>query len=148
MVEHWMSPKGFEEVFFFGDREAGEHLPRAARRWAGRALDGLDRDLVYTVGLLLSELVTNAVKHGLPGDVIVKIVEQFSELHCRVSSNTDGSFPRLKPADDHGEGGRGLAIVDSYASSWSWILDGPDRIWVLFDIPLPDEQLTPTSPPP
>lgn len=41
-----------------------ERTPRAARDWLTRALDGLDETTLDTARTVLSELATNAVRHG------------------------------------------------------------------------------------
>jgi two-component sensor histidine kinase len=71
----------------------------------------LDAERAWRVGLIVSELITNAVRHGLGGrngEIIVVVMGRESgEIHCRVTDNGrgDGEF---RP-------GRGSGIVDALA---------------------------------
>ncbi|GHJ40796.1 SpoIIE family protein phosphatase [Streptomyces sp. TS71-3] len=81
----------------------------AGRSAAARQLDawGLP-ELAFTTELIVSELVTNAVRHAW-GPIGVRLIRD-EVLICEVSdpSNTQ---PRLMRAGDTDEGGRGLFIV-------------------------------------
>lgn len=89
----------------------GLRAPALARdvvaRWAGEA--GADRvadDLI----LIVSELVTNAVRHGAP-PVRVELAAERGSVTVSVSDGSPGApEPRLPGAQ--AEGGRGLLLVD------------------------------------
>lgn len=132
MTAHRTSSDGLEKVFAYEEKSVSD-----ARHWATAALDGLDKDFLFTVGLLISELVTNAYRHGTPGDITVKIVKRFGALHCRVANTQSGTKPCLALAADTAESGRGLAIIDAESSSWGWVDGGNGRTWVSFEIPIP-----------
>lgn len=70
----------------------------------------VDRDVIDSVALVLSELVTNALVHGGP-DVAVRIRLESGSLWIEV---VDGSptVPRVRIAGEDDESGRGLLIVD------------------------------------
>ncbi len=103
------------------------------------------------VALVVSELVTNALRHGLPDDtprepqvppVRLHLMRWTGRLVCAVrdpshespgASAEDASFP-----DPCGtaESGRGLFLVDSFSDSWGWhplagTLHGK-VVWALF----------------
>lgn len=69
-----------------------------------------------TVSLLVSEVATNALIHGV-GQVRVRVVPQSKGVRIEV---IDGSatLPHPRDAALLDEGGRGLALVDALASSW------------------------------
>ncbi|MFE7624463.1 ATP-binding protein [Streptomyces sp. NPDC057509] len=79
-------------------------------------------ELIEPAGLLLSELVTNALIHG-QGDVGIRV--HLAEGRCVIAVR-DGSSarPRLRRADAQEEGGRGLLLVDALAAEWGVSPDG------------------------
>lgn len=99
-------------------------LPATAAA-AGRARDtvrgvltgwGLDGE-ADTATLLVSELVTNAVRHaGTSLDITVLHTDDC--LRVAVSDGEGSHWPRLVEPDLDAEGGRGLWLVDQLASSW------------------------------
>jgi two-component sensor histidine kinase len=65
----------------------------------------------WRVGLIVSELVTNAVRHAFPergGALLVELSSSPGLLYCRVSDNGGASIPHPQP-------GRGRSIVDALA---------------------------------
>ena len=72
-------------------------------------------ELIPTTELLVSELVTNAIRHAT-GDVTLRMVLEGS-LVCEV---LDGSaaLPRLRHAGRDEECGRGLEVVSQFAQRW------------------------------
>lgn len=89
----------------------GEVRARALRRLADWGLD----EAAFAVELMLSELVTNAIRHG-SGPVRVRLLHGRT-LICEVcdASNT---APHLRRAASTDEGGRGLFLVAQLARSW------------------------------
>ncbi|MFF8024665.1 SpoIIE family protein phosphatase [Streptomyces sp. NPDC007896] len=75
---------------------------------------GLD-DMAFTTELILSELVTNAIRYG-SGSIQVRVLRDRS-LICEVSDNSSTS-PRLRYAATTDEGGRGLFLVAQLAERW------------------------------
>lgn len=96
---------------------ASSMSPATAREWARRngcqehALDRLDDVL-----LLISELVTNAVRHGVP-PIRLAIECDDTLLHVRVR---DGSpaLPARREVGIESEGGRGMTLVELLTSTW------------------------------
>ncbi|MER6217694.1 SpoIIE family protein phosphatase [Streptomyces sp. NPDC001674] len=93
--------------------------PRAVgeiRGAAARTLDGWDlSELGFATELILSELVTNALRHG-SGPVRVRLLYD-QTLTCEV---WDGSStaPHLRYAATTDEGGRGLFLVAQLSEHW------------------------------
>ena len=73
----------------------------------------LPTDRAITIGLMVNELVTNAVKYGFPGDttgtVVVRLKRVPGELRLTVADNGQGVDPRRA---DSGLGGR---LVEGFA---------------------------------
>ncbi|MFF7162495.1 SpoIIE family protein phosphatase [Streptomyces sp. NPDC008086] len=75
---------------------------------------GLD-EVAFAAELMLSELVTNAIRHGA-GPIRVRLLHDRS-LVCEVS-DTSNTAPHLRRAATTDEGGRGLFLVAQLAESW------------------------------
>ena len=94
-----------------------------------RDLD-LPTDTVSVAELALSEIVTNAVVHGLP-PIVLHVQGTASRLEVSVSDASPAQ-PRADETRLDATGGRGLAIVAAVAGEWGCVPDpsGPGkRIW-------------------
>ncbi|MGR4877990.1 SpoIIE family protein phosphatase [Streptomyces sp. LARHCF249] len=76
---------------------------------------GLD-DLVFTTELVVSELVTNAIRHAAAGPIQLRLIRD-QTLICEVSDSGLTS-PHLRQAAGDDEGGRGLFIVAQTTQQW------------------------------
>jgi anti-sigma regulatory factor (Ser/Thr protein kinase) len=124
---------------------------REARLFTRRTLDEWDvGDRFDDICLVVSELVTNALRHGLPGDhrhdpephaeptpsVRLHLLRWTDRLVCAVRDPShDTPVPR-ESEDFAAESGRGLFLVGSFSDSWGWYplagaLDGK-VVWSLF----------------
>ncbi|MEV6316085.1 SpoIIE family protein phosphatase [Streptomyces sp. NPDC051776] len=93
-----------------------EQAPGKARRLARRALDrwGL-ADLSDSVELLISEVVTNAVRYA-ERPITLRLLRT-DVLRCEVGDDVP-QLPRLRQARPSDEGGRGLYLVNKLARRW------------------------------
>jgi hypothetical protein len=89
-------------------REARSVIAEPMKRWELE-------DLIPTTELLVSELVTNAVKYSR-GDVTLRLVNE-KALVCEVLDNS-GALPRLRQANSDDENGRGLQVVRQLSQRW------------------------------
>lgn len=109
----------------FDDSAAG-----AARRAIRPILESwscTDEDWLYDAGVIVSELVTNAIRHGGGG---LELVVTMHERSVTVSV-ADGSavVPAVREGD--GDGGRGLVIIEALAEAWGVENHhGGKRVWV------------------
>ncbi|MFI1179933.1 ATP-binding protein [Streptomyces sp. NPDC020799] len=82
------------------------------------------KDVVDTVELIVSELLTNALLHTIPvpGDEIgLSVAEAGGAVLIEVEDGGGPTTPAIRPrAGDECEHGRGLALVDAMADSWAW----------------------------
>ncbi|MEU1280917.1 SpoIIE family protein phosphatase [Streptomyces sp. NPDC005805] len=94
------------------------HAPAAARALVRRQAGewGLTEDATDSAELVVSELVTNAVRYGT-APLTLRLLRSGSALTCEVH---DGSqvAPHLRHARTVDEGGRGLFIVSQLATRW------------------------------
>jgi anti-sigma regulatory factor (Ser/Thr protein kinase) len=90
----------------------------------GRAREGLTAFLAERVSatqmddanLVLGELVTNALRHGL-GEVVVRASLDGGAVSLSVTDSGQEQ-PTMLPRDPHRIGGLGLHIVDGLSSRW------------------------------
>ncbi|WP_192341972.1 SpoIIE family protein phosphatase [Streptomyces sp. VITNK9] len=88
-----------------------------ARRLVGQQLAVWELDeAVPTTELIVSELVTNAIRYGR-GPVRLRLVRDRGRLLCEVT-DTNSASPHLRHARASDEGGRGLFIVMRLSSHW------------------------------
>ncbi|GAA3391381.1 SpoIIE family protein phosphatase [Streptomyces roseoviridis] len=106
-----------------------------ARELARAQLTGWELEpLVDTVELLVSELVTNALRYG-EGEIRLRLLRDRT-LVCEV---WDAGLvqPRRRRAKDTDEGGRGLQLVGLLSAAWG-SRRTPRGKTVWFELPLPD----------
>lgn len=97
---------------------------RAVEQWFGALLDPDDLERVK---LLTSELVTNAVVHGV-GKITLHARLDDDRVLVEVVDEGHGFERTLHKRDFDEVGGRGLAIVDAEASRWG-IHEGTTHVW-------------------
>ena len=90
-------------------------------------------ELVFTTELIVSELVTNAIRYG-SAPIGLRLIRQ-SALICEVSDASNTS-PRLRHARTTDEGGRGLFLVAQMSHRWGTRYAAVGKIvWVEQGIP-------------
>ncbi|MDT0573443.1 SpoIIE family protein phosphatase [Streptomyces sp. DSM 3412] len=87
---------------------ARAHVTRQLEDWGLGELD-------FTAELVVSELVTNAIRYGRP-PVRLRLIRDRT-LICEVS-DSGGTTPHLRRARGYDEGGRGLLLVAQLAEDW------------------------------
>jgi anti-sigma regulatory factor (Ser/Thr protein kinase) len=110
----------------------GAQAPAQARTTIADWLEGLvDRRSVEDVKLLVSELVTNAVRHPRrDGHIDVTLELSRARVRVEVCDPGDGfRKPRVGAPPPDALGGRGLLIVDRVASRWGVTAGRPTRVW-------------------
>jgi anti-sigma regulatory factor (Ser/Thr protein kinase) len=111
------------------------HVP-AVRRWA-QAVAAAWGAAADQAGLVVTELVTNAIRHtrsGQPGGVVVVAVAGGWDgvtVHVHDLGAPGGQVPRPRPADGDGpaDGGRGLPIVAAISEQWGTVPAAWCPVW-------------------
>ncbi|MER6473073.1 SpoIIE family protein phosphatase [Streptomyces collinus] len=96
---------------------------------------GVDDETAYTTEMIVSELVTNAIRYGTP-PLHLRLIKDRT-LTCEVR-DSNSLAPRLRHAKTIDEGGRGLFIIAQLAQTWGvrYSLDGK-TVWAEQTIPPP-----------
>lgn len=101
------------------ERRAFENSPDVvaeARRFVTERLGEVSPELARIVGLMVSELATNCVRHTT-SDFTVEIERTAREIRVRVSDRGEG-MPVIRSPDATDPSGRGLQLVDELADSF------------------------------
>jgi len=114
-------------------------LPAAvgeARRWvASVAGDLVGPEQAENLRLIISELVTNALRHGADSERIDLAVTPKSEFLCvQVTDDGPGLAPRPRALDTEDVGGFGLFFVEQLTRRWGVTRENRrTRVWFELD---------------
>jgi anti-sigma regulatory factor (Ser/Thr protein kinase) len=93
----------------------------------------LDRGSWHTALLLVSELVTNAVRHAR-GPLFLEVIDTADRFRVNVSDRS-ASMPVRQTADLWSEAGRGLMLVEVMSTTWGVTKHPGDGKSVWFELP-------------
>ena len=107
-----------------------------------QVVDQLERwgliDATFTAELVVSELVTNAIRYGAP-PIRLRLIHDAATLICEVS-DTNHTAPHLRRAKTWDEGGRGLLLVAQLTQRWGSRHTGEGKtIWA--ELALLDDEI-------
>ncbi|GAA1928470.1 SpoIIE family protein phosphatase [Streptantibioticus ferralitis] len=104
----------------------------------------LDEETIFTTELILSELITNAVRHA-SGPIRVRLLRDRS-LICEVA-DTSSTAPHLRYAAAEDEGGRGLFLIAQLCERWGTRYTPQGKIiWAEQPLPPPSARAAGNSP--
>jgi anti-sigma regulatory factor (Ser/Thr protein kinase) len=84
--------------------------------------------------LVISEVITNAVRHGGEGDMLVAVTPKEGFLCVQVTDTGDGFAPRPRAFEPDDDGGFGLFLVERLTRRWGLTReDSNTRVWFEFD---------------
>ncbi|WP_244501264.1 ATP-binding protein [Streptomyces sp. TP-A0874] len=125
---------GFAACSLSADKQAAGE----ARRFTRSTLSGWQMGpLVDNVALIVSELLSNALRYGLadtarngdqaavpPRPVRLGLLHRGQTVLCAVC-DLSSNVPVLRSPDYLAQSGRGLHIIDSLSESWGWTTPNP-----------------------
>jgi anti-sigma regulatory factor (Ser/Thr protein kinase) len=116
-------------------RLSGGPTAPARARTGLRSLQRTLQELGDDAGLIVSELVTNAVVHAHAD--LVELYATADSDHIRIEVSDPGpGFDRRSARREPsltGEGGYGLNIIDKLSNRWGVSNDGRARVWLEID---------------
>ncbi|SED89509.1 Anti-sigma regulatory factor (Ser/Thr protein kinase) [Streptomyces sp. 2231.1] len=93
----------------------------AARHWVRDCVEGFGGPLhqhrmIQTAELLVSELITNAIRHGV-GPPLIRLTLNGRLLRIAVSDDSD-RWPRMRATENTEPGGFGMQLLERLAHRW------------------------------
>jgi anti-sigma regulatory factor (Ser/Thr protein kinase) len=100
-----------------------------ARRFVGRHLRRrqVPEQAIETALLVVSELVTNAYRHGR-GEIELRVSVSGGHVRIEVIDGGQGQAPAVREHRPGEYGGWGLRIVEQLSLRWG-VLDGTTHVW-------------------
>jgi anti-sigma regulatory factor (Ser/Thr protein kinase) len=109
-------------------------VPRARERVVALAEPFVDDERIADLRLVISEVITNAVRHGGNGDVLVGVMAKRGYLCVQVTDTGDGFAPRPRAFEADDDGGFGLFLIERLTRRWGLTReDSKTRVWFEFD---------------
>jgi anti-sigma regulatory factor (Ser/Thr protein kinase) len=109
-------------------------VPRARERVVELAEPFVDDQRIADLRLVISEVVTNAVRHGGDGDVLVAVTPKDDYLCVQVTDTGDGFAPRPRALEPDEDGGFGLFLIEQLTRRWGLTRENSNtRVWFEFD---------------
>jgi anti-sigma regulatory factor (Ser/Thr protein kinase) len=111
---------------------AGPEAAGAARRVLAEAVGGhVDDDCLGTLRLLVSEVVTNSIRHSGTRDPLELALYFNEDVLVSVTDHGKGFTPRPRVGDLDDVGGWGLQLVEELSSHWGVHRNGSTRVWFI-----------------
>lgn len=114
-------------------RRAVQEIPRS-RRFVSDAIEDYGGKVTDAVMLVVSELITNAVRHGR-GEVELRVHIDGDEVRVEVLDDGHAAVAApLKPPAPSSLGGRGLLLVREVSKRWGSGFDDDGRTMVWAEV--------------
>jgi anti-sigma regulatory factor (Ser/Thr protein kinase) len=110
--------------------KSGE-APALARDAVGRLQGDVPEDFVDDAKLLVSELVSNGVKYGGEGRIMLQIEADPNRVRAEIVDQGGGFQPQTRAKRNMAladEGGWGLHLVETLADEWG-VYEGSTHVW-------------------
>jgi anti-sigma regulatory factor (Ser/Thr protein kinase) len=117
----------------FTVRPEPHSVPQARERVVELAEPFVDETRIADLRLVISEVITNAVRHGGNGDVLVGVMPKHDYLCVQVTDTGDGFAPRPRAFEPDDDGGFGLFLVERLTRRWGLTRENHNtRVWFEF----------------
>jgi anti-sigma regulatory factor (Ser/Thr protein kinase) len=108
----------------------GPEAAATARRAISKLRADLDPPLIETLRLLVTELITNSVRHTAADAVMLRVAIGRAAVLTEVSDTGPGFDPHCVEHSGDDDTGWGLFLVQRLADKWGVRHDGPSkRVW-------------------
>ena len=109
---------------------SGPEAAASARQAISRLQAHLDPPLIETLRLLVTELVTNSVRHTAADSLTLSVAIGKSAVLTEVADTGPGFDPQCVKQAGEGDTGWGLFLVQRLADKWGVTHDGASkRVW-------------------
>ena len=109
---------------------SGPEAAASARRAISKLRADLDPPLIETLRLLVTELVSNSVRHTAADSVTLSVAIGKSAVLTEVADTGPGFDPQCIEQSGNDDTGWGLFLVQRLADRWGVRHDGPSkRVW-------------------
>jgi anti-sigma regulatory factor (Ser/Thr protein kinase) len=100
-----------------------------ARHTLDRLADAIGDPLLDDLRLLVSEAVTNSIRHGGVGPIELRVSVNPRTVRVEVEDRGPGFEPSLGDGDDDRGSGWGLLLVDRLAARWGVVASANTTVW-------------------
>ncbi len=110
---------------------------RVARGLVEGLRDHILAEAVDDLKLLISEVVTNSIRHAglIPGETVgVKIIIRKDVVRAEVTDSGNGFTPATRTPEDSGTRGWGLEVVEQLSSRWGVTNNSETTVWFEIDL--------------
>ncbi|MGV9311255.1 ATP-binding protein [Streptomyces sp. NPDC003691] len=118
-------------------------FPRSCRCSTWELSGAGTRSVPDDAALIVSELVTNAIRYGNGHRIVLRIALRARELRIEVADGTPGRAVARQAGDDE-ESGRGLLLVAALAREWG-TSPGGETTWCTLALPAADPEAAPEA---
>ncbi|MGI8944641.1 MAG: ATP-binding protein [Thermoleophilaceae bacterium] len=111
-------------------------VAEARRRMSELAEPLIEQSRMADLQLVLSEVVSNAVRHGSPHATIKLAITPKQDYLCvQVTDAGSGLAPRPRATEPDEHGGWGFFLIEHFARRWGMTREAEHtRVWFEFDI--------------
>jgi anti-sigma regulatory factor (Ser/Thr protein kinase) len=124
-----VAPPGFDPALD-ATIESSPRAPGVARRAVTELAKHIEPGTLRDVQLLITEIVTNSIRHsGCEDPIRLRVWSRPSGVKVEIADGGFGFEPSASNADVEAEGGRGLLILQTLADRWGVSRDTRARVW-------------------
>lgn len=117
-------------------------IAQARERIVELAEPFVDAGRIGDLRLVISEVITNAVRHGGTGDMLLAITPKQQFLCIQVTDTGDGFAPRPRAYMPDEDGGFGLFLIERLTRRWGLTRENRNtRVWFEFDFSDTDDMV-------